>query len=205
MGGWWAKAVWVKGAGRPRPLRSRNDIKVFQEPHAGNAPYPTASQSSHVLPSHSIPPTRVSVYFSTGGFQGCGVPINNSPPSLSLSLSLYLFLFLTYTLSLSHSLSIFLPHGPLTLYPSFLPSVHIQQKCVPPYFPPTSGERSQNGVAPLHFTTAKVKCVVCACAYVYVWMRVDVCVYVWECECVYMRVYIKHTVYGKKFQISFLS
>lgn len=63
----WSKGVRAKGAGRPRPLRSRNDIKVFQEPRARDAPYPTTSQSSHVLPSHSIPPhPRFGLLFNGG-------------------------------------------------------------------------------------------------------------------------------------------
>lgn len=85
-------AGWTKGvgyereklAGRPRPLRSRNDIKVFQELSVRDTPYPT-SQSPHTLPipHTAFPLPRLGLLFK-GGFQGCGVPINNS---LSLSLS----------------------------------------------------------------------------------------------------------------------
>jgi len=85
-------AGWTKGvgnereklAGRPRPLRSRNDIKVFQELSVRDTPYPT-SQFPHTLliPYTAFPLPRLGLLFK-GGFQGCGVPINNS---LSFSLT----------------------------------------------------------------------------------------------------------------------
>jgi len=75
-----------KLAGRPRPLRSRNDIKVFQEPSVRDTPNPT-SPTNPLTPYTSLmqpsPLPRLGLLFK-GGFQGCGVPINNS---LSLSLS----------------------------------------------------------------------------------------------------------------------
>lgn len=163
----------AKLAGRLRPLRSRNDIKVFREPRTRvQTPFKpplrsnTITTTSPILslitrPSFSVPPApRLGLLFIGGGFQGCGVPINNS-----LSHSLYLFL--------SRSLCLCFTFPPLTV-PSTITRkarVRIRQKCVPLSctqsfnLPTSAGERSlQNGDAPLLlYTSTKVKCDLCVC------------------------------------------
>jgi len=56
-----------KLAGRPRPLRSRNDIKVFQEPSVRDTPY-TTSRSPHAppIPHTAFPPTAFGFTFQGG-------------------------------------------------------------------------------------------------------------------------------------------
>lgn len=138
-------------AGRPRPLRSRNDIKVFQERRARDAPCPATATlpppppppplpppvtipSRSTLPITLSTPPRVWVYFSRGGFKGVA--------------------YRSITLSLV----------PLVPCPPLIRRVRIRQKCVcvpPSLFLPTTGGRSQNGDAPpsLHSGKSQMRCV----------------------------------------------
>lgn len=102
-----------KLAGRPRPLRSRNDIKVFQERACGIPPIPPVNPlMPHPSLTQPSPLQRLGLLFK-GGFQGCGVPINNSL-SLSLSLVPPLIVPSTHPLS-SHPTKVCAPSFYLTL------------------------------------------------------------------------------------------
>jgi len=136
-------------AGRPRPLRSRNDIKVFQEPRTRYPPFWPTSPSPHTVPCQPLPAQHSLLrllgvsFLRVGGFQGCGVPINNF---LSLSLPVFLFLYLSSSLSLSLSVSLTRPFL-RSKSSTHLNSIRIRQKWCPfiAFHRKPEGGSSQNG------------------------------------------------------------